>query len=180
MDFMNLMNQLNGSSCGHSGCGHSGCGHSGGDFNSNCGNNFGFGSGVLPFLLLAGLGGYGNYNNNNGGHMTCYPNNQVQQSFIPPQSTFFDSGLKYKTKKVKQAYIEVPVSTYQVAQPMYGIGGPCQPPTTMNIIPTSENNNRGMDLCTLLLLLYLFNRNCHIPCPLRPQARNYSNEHSEL
>ena len=199
MDFMNFMNQINGSSCGHSG---GGCCHDNNGFNHgcNCGfnncNNNGCGSGILPLLLLSGLSGFGQGNNNfSGGRMTCYPNNQGQQYFMP-QSSFYDSGIKYKTRKIKQAYVEMPVSTYYVSQPMYSMN---QQPTTMNIIPTCENNNncnRGNDLCLLLFLLALCNRNngvpfnnscnsnhwnhCH-PCCNCNQARNFNNEHhSEL
>lgn len=174
MDFMNFMNQLNDSGCGNCGCDlNQGCGNS----NNNFGN-FGCGSGLLPLLLLVGLGqGFGNNNLSGGGNMTCYPNNQCQQFITPTSVPYCGSNLKYKTRRVRQAYMEVPVSTYQVAQPFCGIN---QQPTTMNIMPVGGyRNGNGTDLWTILLLLSLLNRNNRNMC-CQPQPRGCNNVSSEL
>lgn len=158
MDFMNLMNQFNNGSCSNNNH-HNGCG--GGDIgNRNCfGNNS-----ILPFLLFSGLG-CNNYqrSNFNGGRMTCYPNNNnygYPQPYIYPTSyPYCDNGIKYRTRKVRQAYMEVPVSTYQIAQPLYNMNNMAQGPTTMNIIPTDGNGGYNNDLWSLLILLSLLCNN---------------------
>lgn len=157
MDFMNLMNQMgasSGSSCGTS-CGTGGCGIGG--LGGGCGNNP-----LLSLLLLSGLGGncFGCGNQNNlSGNMTCYPEQQCSQPFVTPIST---SGcgcgeVKFRKRKVKEAYMEVPVSAYQVAQPMY----PQAQPTNFNINPcgAGNNNNCGLDLTMIILLLLLCGNN---------------------
>lgn len=151
MDFMNLMNQINNQGCGND------------MMQGSCHNNFNCGNGnnnnILPFLLLAGLAG-NNGNNNNGGTLTCYPVNQgYGQPYVLPNS---DSNLRYRTRKVRQAYVEVPVSTYQVVNPICNnqfLNNQC--PTTMNITPCN-NQRSGIDLSTLLLLCLLskYNNNC--------------------
>lgn len=143
MDFMNFVNQINGLGCGN----NCGC-----DLNQGCNNTGGFRSELLPLILLSGLGqGRQNFS---GGNLTCYPNNQCQQFITPTSSNCCGSNIRYRTRRVRQAYMEVPVSTYQVAQPFYGMSQP----TTMNIMPVSGNRN-GIDLWTILILLFLFNRN---------------------
>ncbi len=143
MDFMNLMNQINNQGC----------------FNNDMmqglyNNHHHHGNGILPFLFLAGLAGNNN-NTNNGGTLTCYPVNQgygPYQPYVLPNS---DSNLRYRTRKVRQAYVEVPVSTYQVVNPMYNnqfLGN--QYPTTLNINPYN-NPRSGIDYSTLLLLFLL-------------------------
>lgn len=169
MDFMNFMNQLNGSGCGNCGC----------DLNNGCMNNNNIGCGnsnILPLLLLAGLGNGFGQNNLSGGSMTCYPNNQCQQFITPTSVPYCGSNLRYKTRKVRQAYMEVPVSTYQVAQPFWGTNYP----TTMNIMPVGGNRNgNGSDLWTILLLLSLLSRNNRNMC-CQPQPRGCNNVSSEL
>ncbi len=194
MDFMNFMNQIN--SCG---C-NTGCGGNNGGNSGNGGTPFGFGggSGILPWLLLAGLGNnYNNGNNFSGGTLALYPNNYGSgygsgygYPYIFPTSPYAYDGLKYKTRKVRQAYMEVPVSTYQVAQPMcqpcympYGLGnnGGCPQPTLMNIVPTANGNNNsaglfgfgnGSGILPLLLLLGLINNNGRGCCCQQPQPRS--------
>ena len=165
MDFMNFMSQIN-NNCG-AGCGNCGCD------NNNSNNGIGtYGSGLLPLLLLSGLGQ--NSNQRSGGNMVCYPNSQPQpQQFVTPTSIpCCDSGLKYRTKRVRQAYMEVPVATYQVAQPYYYPQAPA--PTTMNVVPVGGGNNSGngsFDLWTLFLLLFLANRCNSGSNGQRPQPR---------
>lgn len=167
MDFMNFMNQFSGMGFGNnnSGCG---CDLGQGFSNDNCtklkSDN------LLPLLLLMGLGQQGN--NFSGGTLTCYPNNQCQQPqpFVMPTSdSFCGPNVKYRRRKVRQAYMEVPVSTYQVAQPFPSIMPQAQP-TTMNIIPNNISSGRNIDFITLLLLMLCNNSNCrqsnqsHVGC----------------
>lgn len=135
MDFMNFMNQFN--SC---------------DLGSTFSNdNLGKGKGdnLLPLLLLMLQGN----NNFQGGMLTCYPNNQFSQPFTIPNSDF-GSNVKYRRKRVRQAYMEVPVSIYQTAQPYVQ-------PTTFNVMPNNTQQPKGGDLIsTILLLSLLNNRHC--------------------
>lgn len=161
MDFMNFMSQIN--NCGM-GCGS--CGFDNNIYQSYNRNNCGIG--LLPLLLLSGLG----QTNNQCSNMVCYPN-QAQQVITPTSTPYYDNGLKYKTRKVKQAYMEVPVATYQVAQPYYNQSYP----TNMNIVPVGGNRNGSFDICTLLLLLFLIGRSnngCTTVCTPTPQARTCS------
>ena len=176
MDFVNLMNQIN----------NQGCVNDMMQNFCNNNNNSGIGNGILPLLLLTGLG---NNHQNNGGTLTCYPANQYGNScyqgvqpYVIPNS---DLNLRYRTRRVRQAYVEVPVSTYQVINPICTNGSflNSQCPTTMNIMPF--NNQKGnMDLGTILLLMCLLNKcnnnyenngnMCH-PNP-RPQPRSSASE----
>ncbi len=169
MDFMNFMNQINGTCGTNCGCNFN---NPNNGFN---GNNRGCGHSIWPLLLLAGLG-TGNQNNFSGGNLTCYPNNNCGQFVTQTSSHFSDSNLKYRTRKVKQAYMEVPVSTYQVAQPFLGM----QYPTTMNIIPAGGMGNRnGIDLWTILILLALLGgrpNDCNMCCSQPRGCGNISPE----
>lgn len=163
MDFMNFMNQL-----GTSGMG---CCNTSGE-SSTLNNNI-CGSGILPFLLLSGL----NQNSRNGGNMVCYPNcqSQPQQYISQTSAPYYDLPVKYRTRKVRQAYMEVPVSTYQVVQPYYY--APQAQPINLNMESVQNNGNAGMDIYTLLLILCLANKCgkqqvCH-PIP-QPRGGNCS------
>ena len=145
MDFVNLMNQINNQGCVNDMMQN---------FCHNNNSNNGIGNGILPLLLLAGLGN--NNCQNNGGTLTCYPSNncsnqcfQGVQPYVIPNS---DSNLRYRTRRVRQAYVEVPVSTYQVVNPICTnssfLNSQC--PTTMNIMPYS-NQKGGMDLGTIII-----------------------------
>lgn len=151
MDFMNFMNQV-GNNCevGHRNHIHDNCGCC----SPNIGNHHNGFSGLLPLLFLSGLGQTSSCNL---GNMVCYPNQCQTQQYVTPTSVpCFNNGLKYKTKKVRQAYMEVPVSIYQVAQPYYPY--PQQLPITANM--GSINGNRcSFDLSTILLFLLLCSRN---------------------
>lgn len=138
MDFMNFMNQFGGS-----------------NFNSNCECNSNHGclnnnnkfNDFLPLLLL-GMGQCGS--NQFGGNLTCYPNNNFQQFSTPTPYSSCCPNIKYRKRKVKQAYVEMPVSTYQVVQPFFSS---VQHPTTMNIMPNGLNRNN--DLLTLILFMMI-------------------------
>lgn len=171
MDFMNFMNQING--CG----GNFGCDFNNPNMGCDGGNSRGFGSNVWPLLLLAGLGnGYGQ-NSFSGGNMTCYPNNNYGQFVTQTSMPYCDSNLKYRTKKVKQAYMEVPVSTYQVAQPFVG----AQHPTTMNIVPTNFGGNRnGIDIWTIIILLALLGSRSSSNSSCCGQSRSCGNISTEV
>lgn len=168
MDFMNFMNQL-----GSSGLG---CGNTVGDCNFL--NNNACGSNILPFLLLSGL----NHNSRNSiGNMTCYPNcqSQPQQYVTQTSAPCYELPVKYRTRKVRQAYMEVPVSTYQVVQPYSYVSH--QHPINFNMIPAQNNGNYSTDLYTLLLILCLANRfGKQQICHPMPQPRGGSCSTTEL
>lgn len=134
MDFMNFMNQFNGSNFGNA------C-----ECDSPCSSNNKFRD-LLPLLLL-GMGQC--TNNQSGGNLTCYPNNNYQQFTMANPYSCCGSNIKYRKKKVRQAYVEMPVSTYQVVQPTFSN---MQQPMTMNIIPNGFRNN---DLLTTMLILFM-------------------------
>lgn len=170
MDFMNFMNQING--CGA----NCGCDFNNPNMGCDGGNGRGYGSNIWPLLLLAGLGnGYGQ-SNFSGGNMTCYPNNNCGHFITQTSMPCYDSNLKYRTRKVKQAYMEVPVSTYQVAQPFLGP----QNPTTMSIIPNNFGGNRnGIDIWTIIILLMLLgskSNNNNVCCSHPRSCGNISQE----
>ncbi len=173
MDFMNFMNQINNGGC---------CNHNNHGCNNNIGCDSGFsnnnfcGSSIIPFLFLSGLGQNFCGGNNNNSNVVCYPN-ALQQYVTQTSSPYCESPVRYRTRKVKQAYMEVPVSTYQVVQPYNQPG-----PISLNM---AGNNNRyqGFDLATLLLFMLLGNRSCRPQqqiCHPIPQPRGGSCSTTEL
>ncbi|BAK80800.1 hypothetical protein [Candidatus Arthromitus sp. SFB-rat-Yit] len=165
MDFMNFMNQASNCEIGHRNHANDNCGC----YSSNNFNNNGFNY-LLPLFFLSGLGQTG-YNSNN---MVCYPN-QPQQYVTP---TYSNNNLKYRTKKVRQAYMEVPVSTYQVAQPY------CQQQLSVNPGMFCLNGNRSQcDLFSMLLFLIFiskFSNKCGNVCNVQSNTRSCGSCSSEI